>query len=442
MIDKNIIHATPTKDLFISMLIRDISLLDAINDLVDNSIDGAKSISSNNNFEGLSIKINAQSSGFEITDNCGGIPVSTARDYAFRFGRPTGMKETPQSIGRFGIGMKRALFKIGEEFRIESVSKDSSFKLHLDVKAWSKTDEWDFSFDSYKEGLSNQKNKTNTKITVKTLNPEVKLSFGNSNFIKNLKTRLELSQMHSLNNGLSILINGSNLKPRQLDLLDNTEFKSSYWKHEFEDEMKVEVFSGISEDKGEDGGWYVFCNNRLIIGPDTTEVTGWTGKNGDGVAEYHDQFHRFRGFVFFESRDSALLPWNTTKTGMDMDSPNYQFVRKQMILMMRPIMTLLNHLKKERESDTPERNRVLNHKLNQLKPVSLSKVISKKGSLPAVFKFPDPKKIASKDKKDISTITYTVPSKKLEKVKEYFGAVTNADVGEKTFNYFYEMEIK
>ena len=37
------------------------------------------------------------------------------------------------------------------------------------------------------------------------------------------------------------------------------------------------------------------------MGHDQTAYTGWTGKSGDGVAEYHDQFYWFRGYAFFEA---------------------------------------------------------------------------------------------------------------------------------------------
>lgn len=41
-VDPNLVLAIPTKDFFISMLIRDIELLDAVADLVDNCVDGAR----------------------------------------------------------------------------------------------------------------------------------------------------------------------------------------------------------------------------------------------------------------------------------------------------------------------------------------------------------------------------------------------------------------
>src|SRR5690349_10409695 len=86
--------AKPTKDFFVSVLVKDISLVPAIIDLVDNSVDGARRLrsvstdpSNTDSFDGLEVKIDTRRNRFRISDNCGGIPVEVAEQYAFRFGR-------------------------------------------------------------------------------------------------------------------------------------------------------------------------------------------------------------------------------------------------------------------------------------------------------------------------------------------------------------------
>ena len=71
-----VINAYPTKELFIEMLTKDITLRDAIGDLLDNSVDGALRLREDDSYEGLWVKIelNAKDGHFQITDNCGGIP--------------------------------------------------------------------------------------------------------------------------------------------------------------------------------------------------------------------------------------------------------------------------------------------------------------------------------------------------------------------------------
>src|SRR4051812_30409478 len=85
----------PSKTLFISMLTRDISLADCIVDLIDNSADGVKEyrkrsnipVPQQNEYGTYSVNVSLKKREFKISDNCGGIPVEVAKEYAFRFGR-------------------------------------------------------------------------------------------------------------------------------------------------------------------------------------------------------------------------------------------------------------------------------------------------------------------------------------------------------------------
>lgn len=436
------VEATATKEFFISMLIKDITLRDAIGDLVDNCVDGAKRhAKSTENLKDFWIKITAKEDKFEIEDNCGGIDVEVAQEYAFRFGRPEKHKLSPYSIGQFGIGMKRAFFKIGNYITVTSTALKSSFKLIIDVNTWRKDEaNWNFQLDE-KHIKNTALNKCGTKIVVTSLSDDSKANFDSkTSFFSTLVSEIEREHLYSLNKGLKITINNKPLLPPNITLISNDKFKPGYWSHKFDGDLKVDVYAGISEDKGLDGGWYIFCNERLITGPDTSADTGWTGKGKDGVAEYHDQFHRFRGYVFFQAKQASNLPWNTTKTGMNLDSPEYQYVREQMINMMRPVMTLMNQLKKEKEKDTPEAEQPLNNMLKKAAPVQLSKVVTMKKELKEVFQFPKEKPKTQKSGE--GKISYTRPYAKIDKVKNYFGITKLGDVGEYTFDYFYKNEIE
>src|SRR5215218_11170867 len=84
------VDATPARRFFVSMLVRDIELMPAIIDLVDNSADGAKRVrreQGDDRFAGLKVEIELSSEAFSIRDNCGGMDLELARDYAFKFGR-------------------------------------------------------------------------------------------------------------------------------------------------------------------------------------------------------------------------------------------------------------------------------------------------------------------------------------------------------------------
>ena len=115
----NVVNGSPSKELFITMLTRDITLIDAISDLVDNCVDGAIKLRRKRKFTGLEVDITVNGNCFNIKDNCGGIDKDLAQNYAFRFGRPSKTPQIDYSVGQFGIGMKRALFKMGKHFEIK-----------------------------------------------------------------------------------------------------------------------------------------------------------------------------------------------------------------------------------------------------------------------------------------------------------------------------------
>lgn len=134
--DDRTVRAGATKELFIDFLTKDLTIEQAVVDLVDNCVDGAKRLRPHSNYDGLRVDLRLGAKSFMIEDNCGGIPVGIAREYAFRFGRPETLPTGPWSVGQFGVGMKRALFKLGGWFRIESMADDSRFVLEDTVERW------------------------------------------------------------------------------------------------------------------------------------------------------------------------------------------------------------------------------------------------------------------------------------------------------------------
>jgi Histidine kinase-, DNA gyrase B-, and HSP90-like ATPase len=143
-------NAEPTKRLFIDLLTRDISLEHAILDLIDNSINSAirerrlDLAASFDDFIGPGTKpaneksvveISYSSNEFKITDDCGGIELEAAKNTVFRFGRgksaPTG-----DMLSVYGLGLKRALFKIGDDIKVSSQTKQSAFVVEFSASDW------------------------------------------------------------------------------------------------------------------------------------------------------------------------------------------------------------------------------------------------------------------------------------------------------------------
>lgn len=438
------VKGEPTKDFFISMLIKDITLRDAIGDLVDNSVDAIKAKAKNPDvLKGYTIDINLNEKQFSIKDNGSGIEEQIARDYAFKLGKPEKHKLISHSIGRFGIGMKRAFFKLGETISVNSVAPTSNFKLEIPVKTWKADDDnWDFKFESVGKDEKNDEALTGTYINVRNLSFDAKENFKSVQFENELKEEIAREQLLNIHKGIQIKINGETLIAPKLTLKRSEELKPLYWTHTFrhdESNLDVEILAGVSDEKEDEGGWNIFCNDRLILSQDTSSITGWTGSGGDGVAKYHQQFWGFRGYVFFNSEKSSVLPWNTTKTGIDPDSTDYLTVRSKMIEFMKDVILLLNRQKKEREKENPIKDQILNNKIKAAKAESIISVVKDKKDFSPVFVFP--REINAIKDSNSKIIRYQVPTVKFNEVKKRIGAANQNDVGSKTFDYYYDNEV-
>ena len=185
--NKNIIKADPSKAFFIEMLTRDISLEECILDLADNSIHNlirekdldvmqillGKSPSTEDVTSSVTINISPKE--FCIEDTCGGITIEDAREEVFLFGSPR--KERKHTgLGVYGIGMKRAFFKLGRNIIVESRTNNEEFRVDINVDEWEEKGEWEFEF-TYARKISKNGRKPGTTITVTGLNPSVRSHF-------------------------------------------------------------------------------------------------------------------------------------------------------------------------------------------------------------------------------------------------------------------------
>ena len=432
MTTENIILANPTKDFFIGMLTKDIPLARAIIDLVDNSVDGALKLRPNNDYTGLTVDVNVSKDEFVIRDNCGGIPLETAQRYAFRFGRPTEAQAqaTPNSVGLFGVGMKRAIFKMGNYFDVESKTEHDHFRVKQDIRIWSTLEEWEFRFENIADDEQTL-NEPGTRIIVRELHKSISEQFSLDNFLKTLKIQLEAAQQISLERGLTITLNGHSLESTMLYLYQTEKIQPGFVHFTLEAYPKVNltIYTGIFERDLVKGGWYLFCNSRLVLFADQSEDTGWD--DSSGLPKYHPDFAYSRGYVYFSSSDASLLPWNTTKTGVDTDSPIYKAVKQKMVELMRPVTKWLRSSLAEEKKESEEEGE-LHQELKNAKKVSVSDLnLQQQGfGAPSFVKSHNP----------LTSIQYKVSPERVERVKRKLGVNSNGEVGRGTFEYYYKWE--
>ncbi len=340
----DLIKASPTKAFFVKMLTRDIELRDAILDLLDNCVDGIVRTSPTKGgdakpYKGFRAKITADPDKFLIEDNCGGIPLKIAKDVAFRLGRPTEADyEKLETVGVYGIGMKRAIFKLGQNAVVTSENNGSRFRVRIPQDWLDDDTTWDLQMEEEKPTGTR-----GTQIEVTDLYPEIKREFtpGATNFLTDLNGAIRQLYAVIMGKGFAVNLNGVDLDPIEFMLLV-TSGKSTaaainpYVFRGRIGAVRVEVVVGFYRKPLSDAeideenespkadlsqaGWSVICNDRLVLRGDKSAVTGWGTGN---VPRFHNQFSSIAGIVTLRSTDPRLLPLNTTKRGIETSSDVY-----------------------------------------------------------------------------------------------------------------------
>jgi 6-pyruvoyl-tetrahydropterin synthase len=333
---ENEIDVFPAKHFFVDSLTRDIDLADAILDLLDNCVDGVRRIglAPGGQYDGYWARVSFDTNSFSIVDNCGGISLKDAKQSALRFGRPSDyIAKADGTIGVIGIGMKRAILKMGKCSTIHSHHKDDTFEVKITPEWLDKDDDWKLHFQSVTSALA----EFGTRIQVTELNDSVQEQFGTARFKKALHEKVSGAFAILISRGFKVTINDKDIEGHIPTLLwqDNTspgaEVIRPYIYRDIIDGVEVYIAVGFRvEDKipdedeettryyrTESAGWTVACNDRVVLYCDKSEQTGWgTG----GVPVYHTQFIPISGFAEFVSKNTDKLPFTTTKHGVNQQS--------------------------------------------------------------------------------------------------------------------------
>lgn len=444
-------NAYPRKHFFLEMFTRDISLEDCILYLIDNSIDGLvrsrkvdiTSFLLNGGAAAhaapkplVRIDVSYSEKEFKIEDTCGGIDRKYALEEVFNFGHAAGV--TGGALGVYGIGLKRAIFKIGNHFEMESKTPKEGFSIDLDVKKWSekdeKLDDWRIPL-TFASGAASEA-KAGTKIKISDLRPEVVMRINDGVLASRLYSTISQTYGLFLGRYVEIRLNNKTVEPFHIPIGKSSEVQAAH--DEFQEgDVSVKLFASLAardangEWPAERAGWYVLCNGRIVVAADKTDLTGW-GVPG-GLVWHSGKFRGFVGAASFQSSSPLLLPWTTTKRGLNRESPIYQNARNRMRGVAKPILSFLDGMYKP---DAPEESfgRTIANKITQ---TTLADVAA---SAPAPFRV-----IFTGRAKPRTTIKVQYDAEKadIERIKKclkkpsWWGAT---HVGKYTFEHFLKTE--
>jgi len=461
-----LVSAHPVKSFFVYMLTRDIGLQDAILDLLDNCVDGVqrsetrKHLDKPRPYAGYWARIVLSEKEFRIEDNCGGIPWGL-HDYAFRLGRvKQDIDKGRRMIGTYGIGMKRAIFKMGSDCIIRTHAKDASYRLRFSPEWMSDESKWDIGAEEIAPAAER-----GTSVLVRGLYPAVSQRFSSCAFVNAFREALSTHYAYIIGKGFTVYLNGEPVRPKQVRLLFAEQGDKSFVTHRIApfiyqaEHGGVDVFLAVgftrdipSKDEAEesfedykerysaaDAGWTVVCNDRTVLYCDRSAVTGW---GVSGVPQYHMQFIAISGIVVFSADDANLLPTTTTKRSIDAQSELYLQVRDKMIEGMKLFTSYTNAWKGKELVNTSrsEFRKTSTADLSELRAKSsrLDMTTTRGAIAGRQYKPTLPRPVPTRTEERIS---FSRPTKAIRQVsKHLFGTPDKrpSEVGEKCFDLISE----
>jgi hypothetical protein len=336
------VDTSPTKEVVVDGITRDATDEECIFDLVDNSIDAARNIIFRNispkfrsdlpeGYAGYAIKLHISGTSFKISDDCGGITIDHLRKSVLRFGERS---EQSMGIGSFGVGLNRALFRLGDIALLATDTGTQRAELTLEKEKYLNSRGWTIPADSLAS-----RGKIGTTIEVRYLPAETSKNFGDDRWINALKHQIGRRYGRFIKKGIAIWVNNDKIDNGEIQIRENgpCEVREKFIK---DDDVAIHIVYGqhkfhkfpFEKDHSEDQnrrlttqyGWTILCNDRAVVMSDKSHKTGWD------ITKFHSEFYGFVGYVNFVCRDPRKLPWKTTKTDIDLNNPAYQLALKSM----------------------------------------------------------------------------------------------------------------
>jgi hypothetical protein len=217
--ERFLVDTHPTKQVVVSSLTRDLSIEACIFDLIDNSIDAARDTIFHrlpqgahkelpDSFAGFRIKLTLSGTAFKIEDNCGGIAVDRVKTMVLRFGQRSSHE---MGIGIFGIGLNRALFKLGRLSHLKTDTGDQRTELSLNTEEYLNSPDWDLTAEEFQSN-----GKVGTEIEIVQLPADVARQFSDGDWVENLRRDIGRRYGRFIAKELSLSVNRKTIKNEEV----------------------------------------------------------------------------------------------------------------------------------------------------------------------------------------------------------------------------------
>lgn len=329
-------------------LTEDISPLESLFDLIDNSIDAARNhllkfkpkldeYGLPSNYSDYSIHIRIDNDSIRILDNCLGIEEATLSDKALYIAETSNHNF---GIGHYGLGLKRALLKFGYDYALATDDGSNIFRMKFNNKSFGSGDRNQLTADAFPSN-----GKRMALFSVSNLKTEVKYEISSDRWFEYAIRELSVRYAVYVSKGIKISVRSilhhkfekiNSILPK---LRTNGKFPPTKNIPLEIDDVHIYIESGIHDQylfPGEKGhsisenrkltksfGLYFICNDRVIVANSLSPNHGWK-------TTWHSEYNGFVCLVRFVSASARKMPWNTAKTAIRTDSTIFLKVRDQL----------------------------------------------------------------------------------------------------------------
>ena len=347
------VDTRPTKQIVVNGLTKDATVEACLFDLIDNSIDAARNtllgraadtilgtpkegttdtdLTLPESYEGFKINITLSGERCVLSDNCGGIPSQALSKMVLRFGQKSSHE---LGIGTFGVGLNRALFKLGKVTKLSTDTGEERSELVFDTQTYLISPDWELPAIAFPSD-----GEIGTTIEISQLPEDISVRFADADQVADLVDEIGRRYGNFIDKGLALSVNKKLIPSNTIKIRQDGPFKGDYLFFKTDDGVAVHIEFGqhkdhrftIEEDYNKDinnhltqeYGWSILCNDRAVVLSDRTRKTGWDSK-------FHTEFYGFVGIARFISVDASKLPWITTKTDVDLNNKSYQKTLEKM----------------------------------------------------------------------------------------------------------------
>ena len=324
-----------------SVLTKDISPMECVYDLVDNSVDAIRDCVMSTaawardpyglpaSYHGHTVNLSLKEQEVAISDDGTGIATEILSSRALVTGA---FSEHRFGIGRFGLGLKRALLKLGERYEIKSDTGETAFVLNLSKRELSGSGIWHASkFYSKRSRF--------TSVRVSDLSAGIWHELGSANRLDEVRKNLSRRYGLYIRKGLRLTLNGTPVPDFGPQIRQIGPIHPSTHHTRSPEGVDIYIDSGMHEhyrltsERGYDRaliasltdqfGWYFVCNDRIVKAASHDNELGWTGR-------WHQEYYGFVGWVRFVAESPEALPWDTKKTVIDSNSDTFRHISREL----------------------------------------------------------------------------------------------------------------